>query len=496
MAQFTHRADIVNADFPLLSEDMGRTVMVPTVQGEQSENAAPQIFYAHNVMPTKEGMVSVGYTQVVAAVSNDAFLDDVRIIFGNAGTRLEFCVSENGSVYILKPNATTWLEIPFTGDVAGKLLTTGTVNGITYIYFQDVGCFTYNEAADLFTPVVLSALNLSDTVGITASYGYLLAYTIKALAWSSTVSPTDFTPSAVTGAGGGGVADADGDILFAVPNSLGILIYTAANVVAATFTGNKQYPFKVREVENSAGALNLDLVAYEANATKHFSLGKSGVQAIDSRTATTFLPEVTDFLGGERIEDFDESTLTFSVEDLAEGMLKKVKLISSRYLVISYGKTEFTHALIYDLILERLGKIRFTHSDVFEYIGGVHNEVIKHTLAFLQPDGCVHILDFALSDTSEGVLLLGRFQYVRSRTLSLQQVDVSNVHALDTFNVHALPSFNGTDLLTPVTGYLAESGTKMRRYNFDMEGLNVVLALIGKMDLNSVVLTFTPGGKQ
>ena len=496
MAQLTHRTRLTAPSFPLISEDMGQSVLVtPQISKEETQGNDPEITYMHNMMPTKEGIVSVGYVPVIDAVGDEAQFEDVRIIYGNLRTRLHLALSGNGALYILKTNATAWIEIPFNDPVTGVLVTTGTVDGVTYVYFQGVGAFIYNETADQFVPVVLTGLDVANIIGVTASSGHLIAYTNNALAWSSTVTPSDFVPSASTGAGGGAVADIDGDIVFVVPNSLGILIYSQANVVAATYTGNRQYPFKAREVTDSKGALNLDLVAYEANSKDHYAFGKAGIQAVDSQRAGTFLPEVTDFLTGQQLEDFDETSEVLSITNLTDTMLKKVKLIASRYLVISYGIEEFTHALVYDIVLNRLGKLKVTHTDIFEYIGGVHQEVARHTLGVLLKTGAVLIADWSVEDTTSGVVIVGRYQYIRQRTLILQEVRAGNIEAESALTCTAYVSLDGFATTSKKTGYPAYVGDKSRTYNFDTEGINVSVLLIGKMDINSILITFAVGGK-
>ncbi len=490
MAQYYHKTNTAKAVFPLISEDLGHTVLI----GQAEEPAVDQIVYMHNMLPTKQGYASVAYNSIVSAVSGQVF-SDVRIMFGDQGTRFHLAVTDAGDIYLQYPDAVVWTPIVFGFSIAGKLLTIGTVNGTTYLFFRDVGCFKFNEGASTFNQVVLAGLTESALIGISGSSGYLVAYTETAIAWSSTLSPLDFTPSAVTGAGGGEVYDIDGQILFVVPNSLGILIYSEANVVAGTFTGNRKYPFKLREVTNSKGALNLDLIAYEANSKEHYAYSKAGLQAVDSQNATTILPEATDFLSGKQMEDFDEGTYLFSLTTLASTMLKKVKLIASRYLVISYGETEFTHALVYDVVLQRLGKLRITHTDVFEYIG-TQQEVAKNTVAFLLSTGEIKTMSNSQVDASSGAIVFGRYQYVRSRNIQLQEVTVANVNSGDTFNCRAIPSLNGSDLDTPVAGYLAETGAKLRKYNYSFEGKNCLVALVGKMDLNTLYFIFTLGGKQ
>lgn len=489
MAQLYHRTKVSQAVFPLISEDLGQSVLI----GSGEEPATEQTIYMHNMMPTEQGFISVGYNSIVAAVGGQTF-EDTRIMFGDQGTRFHLAVTAEGNLYLQYPDAAIWTYVNLGFDITGALFTVGTVNGVTHLFFQGVGCFRYNEVSTLFVKVTLAGVVEADLIGISASSGHLIAYTATAIAWSSSISPLDFTPSAITGAGGGAVSDIDGSILFIVPNSLGLLIYSEANVVAATFTGNAKYPFKFREVTNSKGALNLDLIAYEANSKEHFVFSKAGFQAVDSQNATTILPEATDFLAGKQMEDFDEDTYLFTLTELATTMLKKVKLIASRYLVISYGETEFTHALVYDVVLKRLGKLRIPHTDVFEYIG-IQQEVAKNTIAFLLSSGEIKTLTFSVADTSSGAVVFGRYQYVRSRNIRLEEVQVANVRSADTFVLAAIPSLNGTDLDAPVTGYLANTGGKIRRYNFHFEAKSCLIAMVGKMDLNTLTLTFTAGGK-
>ena len=491
MAQLNHQSKISGEDVPLISSDLSRTIML----GSNSANSVakePQVSYMHNMMPTREGMISIGYTTVIPAAGTG--FTDVVIIYGNLRTRLHLAVANTGAMYVLKPASTTWLPIPFFRDVSNLLLTVGTVNGISYVYFQGLGCYRYDENADLLVSVVLTAIDESLIVGVTASSGYLIAYTINALAWSSTIAPTDFTPSSVTGAGGGAVADINGAIVFCAPNSLGFVVYSAANAVAVTFTGNVQFPFKFREVTNSKGTLNQDLVTYEANTKEHFVFSKAGLQAIDAQNAVTFLPEVTDFLAGKQLEDFDEATRTFSITNLSNTMLKKVKFIASRYLMISYGITEFTHAIIYDVVLEQAGKLKQTHIDAFEYIGE-QQEIAKSTIALLTTTGEVKLVSFSPATDSSGALVLGRYQYAYNRTVQPAIVNIASVERASSLTCSALASLDGHNIDTVYEGFVFETNDQSRIFSFHFQATNFLLALIGKMDLNSLLLKFTVGGK-
>lgn len=499
MAQFNHRIDLTQQEFPLLSSDKGRSVLVSSFKNSPSGEKVntPQITYMHNVMPVAEGLVSVGYEEVVPAatirVSN--LFTDIRLIFSDLGNRVYLGITSDGHGYSLDYNTTDWEYNASATALATDLITVGTVKGQSYIYVTSLGCWEYLDATHIYSPVVLTGVPISNVIGCCASYGYLILFNKNQIAWSSTIDPTDFTPSTVTGAGFASVSDLEGDIQFAVPNSLGILIYTAANVVAGTYTGNKQYPFKVKSVDNSKGALGLDYVAYEANAADHFAYTKGGLQTVNSRSATNFLPQFTDFLAGKRLEDFDEALLTFSTTVLTSAMKKKVKLIASRYLIISYGITEFTHALVYDITLKRAGKLKITHVDVFEYLGTGQVEVSKESIGFLLKDGSIKIMKSSVPTASRtGVLMLGKYQYTRDRHLVLQQVLAEEVESTDSFIFRDLVAVDGKNA-TVVTA-TETVGTGYRKYNMKSSGQNHSLLFVGKFKLNTVTMLFSLGGRR
>lgn len=455
------------------------------------------VSYCHNVMPSQHGLDSVGYLDIVPAYSpvTDLFTD-VRIIYGSNRTRLHLAFDSAGGIYVLKSGSTFWFKLTATVPVGvtAEGITIGTVNGVSYLYYYKSSCVKYNESTDTLDAVTLTGVDAGNVVGIVASYGYLIAYTEFSLAWSSTVDPTDLTPSATTGAGGGNVAGIGGKILFSLANSLGILIYTETNTIAGTYTGNVKYPFKFREVDNSKGGISLDFVAYEANSAEQFVYSKAGLQALTSQRADNVLPEITDFISGKRFEDFDEVTKVFTVTDLTTTMKKKIKFIASRYLIISYGITEFTHALVYDISLKRLGKLKITHTDCFEYVGD-QTEVAKESIAFLLASGKVSVLDFSTMAASNGVVSLGKLQYSRGHMTTLQGVEIENVEESATISVSSQVSLDGKTITT-TSGIELTKVANLRKYAFRVTALNHSILLIGKFNLTTVLVIYTLGGRR
>ena len=502
MAQRQYRLDLSSTQFPLLSEQQGRTVIGAPKDELSSVDNKPQVAYCHNVMPSAKGLDSIGYTSEIPAISPATIsMEDARVIYGDDKSRLYLSWNDRGAVYALIPGASAWIALPATVPATGGVnfdlddVTIGTVNGVSYVFYAGIGLFTYNEVTDELDEVTMLGITVTDIIGIVSSSGYLAAYTDVAIAWSSTINPLDFVPSQVTGAGGGNVAGIGGAIKFMLANSLGLLVYTDTNTVAGTYTGNKQYPFKFREVGESKGGLTLDTVAYEANSAAQYAYTKAGLQAVTSQKADLFLPEVTDFLAGKRIEDYDAVTDAFTVTDLTTTMKKKIKYIASRYLVISYGITEFTHALVYDLALEKLGKLKLTHVDCFEYVGG-QVEVSKESIAFLLSTGEVQLVDFSTSGDSDGVLIFGKLQFSRSRMIILHMLDVENIETASTVTVSTRASITGKATVT-TEGTLLESEANLRNYAFNgITAMHHSLMFVGKFNLVSVLVHYVAGGKR
>lgn len=508
MAQSFYTINLQKPDFPMLSEQQARTIIGNTAGEAPSKEQTPSIAYCHNVMPSKYGYDSVGYLKLINAASTlvlspDKSLIGIKLVYGNNKSRVYLAWDNIGGVYALAAGSSIWVALPSTVPATGGVnfslesVTVGTVNGVSYIYYSKIGAFTYNEGSKKLDSVTLIGISTSTTLGLVASSGYLIVYTDLAIAWSSTIDPTDFVPSEVTGAGGGNVAGTAGSILFITSNTLGLLVATAANTLAGTYTGNIQFPFKFREVEDSEGGISLDTVAKEANGSNQFIYSKAGLQRINSRRAENILPEVTDFLAGRRLEDYDEATKSFiftAVPSLAT-MKKKVRYISSRYIIISYGIAAFTHAIVADTALNKLGKLKINHVDCFEYIGS-QSEVSKESIAFLLSTGEIQVLDFSAATTTGGVLILGKLQQVRGKLITLLGVDVENIVSGDTLSVTSLLSFDGKTLATEVVGTLDSTGSQIREYLFRTTALSHSLVFTGKFNLVTAEVRFISVGKR
>ena len=520
MAQQTYKVNTTKSEYAYLSEDQTRTVISASGLEGGAENL-PGIAYMHNVVPTKRGLQTISYELLASPVAGlVGSMIDVRIVYSLQRNRHYFCFTDSGVFYRLDDSTVpaTWVLVPANNPPPvpynKDLLSLGRVNGVTYTFYPgaipkpvsgNAMASYYDEDLGTFVEVELEGTDYNTVIGISASSGYLIVNTQLAMAWSSTINPLDFIPSTVTGAGGGDVAGIAGNILFAVANSLGIIFYTQANAIAATYTGNVQFPFKFREVADSKGGINFDRIAYEANSEPQFVFTKAGVQSITSRKAETILPDLTDFLTGRRIETLDTTAWEYQITDLlpSQVMLKKVKYISSRYLLFSYGIEEFTHTILWDTSLEKTGKFLKAHTDIFEYTES-REEVAKDTIAFLQADGTVlvihsHTDPIVTGAEDQGVVVFGKLQGTRTRLMTLlgvefegQEAQRSDISCVD------LASLTGARDFEVIAGKQAANSPAevYRNYFFRKTAENHNIGVLGHFGINTFIVTYTQNGRR
>lgn len=578
MAQVTYRANLSAKSFPFISQNWGRTVIVPqydntfsrdlSSQGDADRDIGiPQIFYCHNVMPHQQGFQSIGYTQIQPSQDfAGKSLTQTFLVRDGAGSAIYLAVDSTGGIY--KQFAGSW---QFLIQLANNSITIAYVSGVTYIYCANSGCYKYDFAGGGLASVTLTGLDATKVAGITYSAGYLIAWNspkaaftdsvtytsgstsasvasttgltvgqlvtsaslpantvvqsidssttftlsnaavasttetsefaevASSVAWSSTIDPTDFTPSLVTGAGGGSVESARGAITCCVAHIQGFIVYTTNNAVVAVYSGNSRYPFNFREIVASGGLSVITNVTFDANTGNHYAYTTSGLQLISTTQTQTVLPELTDFISGRLFEDYDETTDTFVSQTLTASLQKQITLVSDRYLIFSYGINSLTHALVYDLTDKRWGKLKIPHVQCFEYqVPSIQIvEIPRQSIAFLQADGAIKTVDFSVtSSLSNGVIALGKYQFIRARLLQLNEIWVENVQPGFTFSILDLVALDGknTSKVAPVLD--ANSTGLLRHYFTRASGINHSLVFKGAWSLNSLVLSFSVDGKR
>lgn len=519
MSQIVYRANLSSAFFPFVSEYQGRTVIVAgqdnnfnrTLQSSADSDkdiGIPQLYYCHNVLPNGNGLQSVGYEQRVGGPGIGVMQQIFTIREDSSGSK-GYMVQAFDGFRVVQDEAVGYLGVlnkfwngagfvsPFVPGPGSVSL--AHVSGITYICISGNGIFKYNFSLNRLELVPISGLDITKIVGITESNGYLVAYSASAVAWSSTIDPTDFIPSLQTGAGGGSVEGIKGQITCASPTLNGFTIFTQVNAISVLYTGNSRYPFQFSECTGAGGVASLERVTYEADSGYNYVYTSKGFQVIQPKSAQTVFADLTDFLAGQYFEDFDEATQKFVYTTLTSPMGKKLTLIAARYLIVSYGISALTHCIVYDTVQKRFGKLKIPHVDCFEYELLTENvsDVPKKAIAFLQVDGTLVVVNFALSFTNRnGVAMLGKYQYVRSRRLQLQTADIENPTVGGKMSCALITSFDGKNADLTTAGQVLRAGRNVTTYGFGSPvGINHSIFVQGCFNLAVIELAFNVHGR-
>ena len=545
MSTITYRANTLSQHFPFLSIHHGRTIIVPkqdqafayranvlqNPSDDDREIGIPQAYYMHNVMPSSEGLQSIGFLSRLPGIPGTVDFNEIYILRDINENRFLYSPS-NGKNYVFDGNIGVWASVPLVSALAPtipafNIVTVAYINGHTYIFYKKTGMFEYNSTTKVFDSVPITGVNVALLNGITASNGFLIAWDDFNIYRSSGLNALDMTPDITTGAGFSIPNDIKGKILICLALPSGFIIYTTANAIGAIFTQNIRFPFNYTEVNGSAGLTPPQQISWQYNGNYHFVWTRGGLQRIDKSNSMPIYADVSDFLSERIFEDYNDVTDTFTQTNLGSNLLVRLNVIEKRFFVISYGITQFTHALVYDLFFKRWGKIKINHVAAFEFSSStVYGDVTwngflsltwddfgettwndlatqvlptehaKETLAFLQADGTVQTVIFDQTQTADiAVCVLGRYQFVRERLLNLNEIEIDCVQELSNFTLKVLPSIDGTTYLPAVTPYLAINSGKFRKYQCDIWAKNHSLVAKGTFYLASLVLTMNPGAK-
>lgn len=542
MANQWTRVNLSAAEFPFHTDMWGRSIILPQydqnyqaqtgIAVDTKDKGVPQAFYMHNVMPTADGYQSIGYDTDVPPLPGATDFDFCYPLQTPGLSRFLFSPAQ-GKNYVFDESVAMWAStspLPANSVSANTMVTTAFIHNQTYINYSKFGTYTYDPVLKVMNRVVLVGLVDANVKGVCEANGYMLVWDDLSVSWSNATVETDFVPSLITGAGGGSVNDAKGRIVVCLPISGGFLVYCEKNVVAAKYSGNINFPFIFTEVPGSAGVQSPNQVSWLSNLAAHYAWTSAGLAIINKTEAKDSFPEVTDFLAAKIFEDFDETTLMLIQSFLSTQLNVLVTAVAERFLVISYGVAppDYTHALVYDISNKRWGKLKITHRACFQWnspnlagqitygqlsgltYGQLNTttygdllvainsfELPKKTLAFMQGDGTVKIVNFDLAETlADGVLIIGKFQFQRNYFLTHQNTDIETTYTGNTFNHYLMQSLDGKQLLPPVKSKLLKSGPKSRSYARRLSGQNISHLLIGSFNATSLVMNFTQGGQR
>jgi hypothetical protein len=491
----------------------------------------PTISYMENVLPTSEGVQSVGYEPIVAGAGGAIDFDQI-ITLRDANENNYLLAPANGKNYVLNPTTLAWASTnPVAGITTANFVTVAYVNGRTFYCYSGIGVYEYNSSTNTISAVALTlptiggvALSISDIRGIGGSNNYLLLFTDLTVLWSSLVDPTDFTPSLTTGAGYATPQDVRGKITGIAPTSGGFIIFTYTNAVAATYTNNSRAPFAFREIAGCGGVGYIERITNTQVSGPVYIWGTSGLQKVTLQGAEFVSADVNDFIAG-RMYDYWDST-TNQVLTASYGgpeFLTKLTLIANRWLCLSYkvgaDSGEYNWALVYDLALKRWGRLKGDHVDLFAFgIPSTRNSLTyndlapqsysdlgatsyrglvtsttgaeitsKQQMAVMQNDGNIHrvTMDYYKEATHVGVLILGKHQLVRAATMQHQLTAFDGRYA--NFGAKIAVSYDGRNMQPAVAMTAINTVNDSVTYGARVSGVNFNIIATGTFALSSYV---------
>lgn len=552
------------ATFPLLSSQAPRAVCLPQLDGpartprtfmgtdDNIDYNLPQLVYCENVMPTKEGVRSVGYQQAVAPTINTDF--DAVFPLRDAEENTVLYSPSHGKNYIYDDVAGAWsteslptiwgLTLAAGIDLANSAVTYAYVDGKTFVCYArlisttgvDMSIMQWDAASSSLLPATAVVTNLpfpaGEIDGVSSSSGYLLVWSGLNIAWAPfNGAEFDFTIYAngsYTGAGNQIPEDVQGPITAILNMSGGFVAFTTRNAIAANYHSQSLVsPWVFREIPEAGGLDGYEQATVEGSLGKLIAYTSAGMQSVGLNSAESIHPAVGDFIAARVTERYDATTRSLLPGSTSSDFFTKVAAIGNRYIVVSYGYFPglFSFALVYDLALRRWGKLRITHRDCFYYtqkpqtapatyaqlldvsytatlpaaydtVGGSSARVTAapHALAFLKSTGEVVLASWSGEARAQdaAVAIFGRIQLTRS---SHVQVNLAEVEGLTSGAIAVMPSYDGRTLAaTEVLTHIEQTGDYLLAGGLiDCKNFNLLVE--GTFDLSTIVLEGTTSGR-
>lgn len=545
MARQTFRLNLLASEFPLLMDLYGRSIVYPqqdmhyqrpnAFTGTEADKnlGIPQLVFCENVMPTSYGLQSITYNLTVNRTISTDF-DEAWYLRDAAENRTLFSPGISGGTtqrYTYNVAGQQWQASAVAGLPANCRCTVATVKNRTFVHFS---FFSSYEWTGVWNAVAYSGIVQSSIKGIVTANAYLVLYDRNTIYWSSTLDPTDFVPSLVTGAGSQRVLSIKGDIVVCRPIDDGFIIYTTGNTVIAKYSGNTRFPWNFKELKNSSGIKDQEHAALLGSGNDYFTYTTDGLMRNTFNRSEPEFPVVNEFLGSRRIEKWDSVNKVVLTQDSGDPLNVKLDYIGNRWLVISYGIGQLDFALIFDSALKRWGKLRITHVDCFEFygnsgsagtiqadtwaqlagtwaqqnnswfdyggliIGGAASLATPYKqLAFLQNDGGVKIVNFDVAaDNDDAVAIIGRIQFLRDKLFTLTEIDAEGIGAEPQTKLQIWCSMDGLNIHRKLYPVKQKSLNKLQKWVCLEVAMNHTLCFMGNFRFNTIITRGLIAGKR
>jgi hypothetical protein len=554
-----------NARFPLLSTKAQQAVFVPGLDSaprtprifmgadESIDHNLAQVIYSENVMPSSEGIRSVGYSQLIAPTVNGDF--DSIFALRDAAENTVLYSPAGGQNYVYDTVAGAWTADPIE-DVFAKTLhadsvpatsrvTYAYVDGKTFVCFSrlksnegsptDMSIMFWDGAS--LTPagslIATPPFPVGEIDGIASSNGFLLIWSELSVAWAPfNGTAFDFAPylnGNFTGAGAQVPEDIQGNIRAIVTMAGGFAMFTDRNAVGASYYSQSlASPWVFREIGDAGGLESYEQATVEGTLSSVYAYTTVGFQRISLNSAESVLPDISDFVANRKIERYRYDLRELYEAAVTLDFFTKITNIANRYVVISYGTFPkiFSYAIVYDLALKRWGKLRMVHRDCFYYAYGVRTADLtyamlgdvpydhpdlttydattqqsnaftaaQHGLAFLKETGEVIVADWSDGerDTEDtAVAIIGRVQLTRAANTQLNRATVAG---LVSGSIYVQPSYDGYNLFPAEEMTEVASAGALAVKGCLIDCMNFNLVVHGTFALSTIILEATDSGK-
>jgi hypothetical protein len=336
-----------------------------------------QVYFMENVMPSSRGITSVGYQSVVPQL--DSFVPKYVLECRSTTGELTY-VGVDGSNVLHWYDESGWKLYDTVFADAEFVPQAVVVRGQSYFYFGNYEVLTWDSVAEKIVPIAIEAIEMGAILGICSGGSQLVLFSATIIYYSAALDATDFLPSLATGAGSTGILALKGTIVTCLPLGQDFVVYTQYSAVHARYTGNFALPFVYNEVAGSTGIVTQKHVAYNTNTGSHIAYVNVGLQEITPSGVASIFPDISDQVSKGVVAFIDELTGMLSY-DVIQAVNVKLTFVANRWLCISLGidpATEiYKEAYIFDSSLQRWGRIKVTHSCIFEWAGSAAVEGIK-----------------------------------------------------------------------------------------------------------------------
>lgn len=535
MAHF--KAKLTQQSFPFNFAELAGTVLVgnaleQNLQTQDTGQEVPQAYFMQNVLPTQRGFASVHYTRVAAEHTYPKYVDKLFVLYDVDGN-LALYSTAGGACLVYSKDTGTWTSFPLPDGTIITDTTVAYLKGTTYIHIAGAGLFYYDFQLATLVEATVTGITVTATFGVCAANQYLILWDDNTVYWSSPADPLDFT--IVQGLGGSSsILSNRSRILQCLPTTDGFIAYTTRSAIYAPYTGNAYFPFNFREIASSAGVAENEHVAYDSPNERHIAWTTSGFQLVTGKGAQLLWPELSDAIGNGLYSAGGSDGYPYIVQ--ANRLTVKVSSIGARYIAISLKRNasqiNYSHAYVYDIALERWGRLDIPHVDFFEYrapefvaaltyeqlVGSYEALTVSYAQLLAQLTdktgqfgttfGCVNAqgaIYVALSSSAANVvnlespssgatvpnILLGRYRLQRQSAVTFQQLQLSSNNTTG-FNVRIIAHDASGRVLrkltpTPSTRYGAQLYARLT-------GAHISLQLSGKLNLTSVEAELTTAG--